>query len=627
MPHRAYLKSNPLHANPLVTKDDMQRAMQDLFAPLRPCFSPGKTGVRLGVSGVHYRNAAAEFEGFSRPLWGLAPLAAGGGKFDHWDVIRQGLVNGSDPEHREYWSGVGDGDQMIVESAALGFTLAIAPGQVWEPLNAAQRQNLGRWLENITRRQTPPNNWHFFPIMVALGLERVGWEVDWAKLEHHFEAIESYYLGDGWYRDGKGHQLDHYIGFAIHFYSLIYSKLKIGDDARREIYRQRATKFARHFKHWFASDGAALPFGRSLTYRFALTGFWAGLAFAGVEALPWGEIKGLLLSHLRWWGNQPISERDGVLSIGYAYPNLLMSEVYNSPGSPYWAAKAFAPLALPKSHPFWQADEIAPKPAKQTVSQAAPGMLLYGEDRNTIALSSGQETLSAWFIRHDAGKYAKFAYSTRYGFSVESDDLVFARGQGAFDNTLALSKNGTHYRVRLSNEDARIGKDFLYSRWTAWADVSVETWLIVRAPWHLRIHRITSPCALQTMEGGFALERTEANVVQTSERAGSVFAQTKSDFSGIRALADSAARDGVLALPAPNTNLMFARTMVPQLHGDINGGETVFGAAIIASPNVKTALRAWQSPPKQPDMEELEHLRDGAGPVLGWAAKVGLTNV
>ena len=98
-----------------------------------------------------------------------------------------------------------------------------------------------------------------------------------------------------------------------------------------------------------------------MTYRFACAGFWAALAFADEEALPWGEVKGYYLRHLRWWARHPITERDGVLSVGFGYANLLMSENYNSPGSPYWAFKAFLPLALDASHPFWTTEE-APSP-------------------------------------------------------------------------------------------------------------------------------------------------------------------------------------------------------------------------------------------------------------------------
>lgn len=45
----------------------------------------------------------------------------------------------------------------------------------------------------------------------------------------------------------------------------------------------------------------------------------------------WGVIKGLLLRNIRWFTQKPnVFNRDGSLSIGYAYPNLFMSEVSRS---------------------------------------------------------------------------------------------------------------------------------------------------------------------------------------------------------------------------------------------------------------------------------------------------------
>lgn len=33
-----------------------------------------------------------------------------------------------------------------------------------------------------------------------------------------------------------------------------------------------------------------------------------------------------------------------------------LPEGYNGPGSPYWAFKTFILLAVPKDHPYWQAE-------------------------------------------------------------------------------------------------------------------------------------------------------------------------------------------------------------------------------------------------------------------------------
>jgi hypothetical protein len=46
----------------------------------------------------------------------------------------------------------------------------------------------------------------------------------------------------------------------------------------------------------------------------------------------------------------------------YSYPNTYMCENYNSPASPYWCMIAFAPLALPESHPFFTTSVMRPVP-------------------------------------------------------------------------------------------------------------------------------------------------------------------------------------------------------------------------------------------------------------------------
>ena len=131
-------------------------------------------------------------------------------------------------------------------------------------------------LGHIQRVAMPDNNWNFFPVMAALGLARIGGRIDSDAQERCLAQIERLYLRDGWYGDGSGGYIDHYNGFALHFYGLIYARHAAANDpARAKRYVDRATAFADGFRHWFAADGAALAIGRSLTYRFAMAGFWA----------------------------------------------------------------------------------------------------------------------------------------------------------------------------------------------------------------------------------------------------------------------------------------------------------------------------------------------------------------
>ena len=400
----------------LKTRADLQQLVRDLFAPLKPHFSAGRARVKLGETGASFPNSAAELEGFARPLWGLAPLVAGGGDFDGWELYRHGLTNGTNPDHPEFWGhDFGRASQNHVEMAAIGFALAMVPEQLWTPLSSEAQRNVAAWLGQIYPAGLGPTNWQFFRVMVHLGLSRVGAQQDSPSVEKSLQEVESYYLGEGWYSDGKGRACDYYIPFAMHYYGLIYARLAGESDPERAArFKQRAMLFAQEFLHWFAADGSAIPFGRSLTYRFAMGSFWGALAFADVEALPWGVIKGLALRHLRWWLRQPIFDGNGLLTIGYVYPNLNMAEPYNSPGSPYWAMKFFLPLALPDSHPFWQAEEEPLPKLNRVVVQKSAGLIICRDDtaRHVYALATAQPTEwsrhAAW-MRHAPAKYSKFA--------------------------------------------------------------------------------------------------------------------------------------------------------------------------------------------------------------------------
>ena len=65
---------NPLAGNPLRSRKDVQKALNDLFEPLLPFFSAGGARVSLSETAAHFDRAAADLEGFARPLWGLAPI-------------------------------------------------------------------------------------------------------------------------------------------------------------------------------------------------------------------------------------------------------------------------------------------------------------------------------------------------------------------------------------------------------------------------------------------------------------------------------------------------------------------------------------------------------------------------
>jgi hypothetical protein len=227
---------------------------------------------------------------------------------------------------------------------------------------------------------------------------------------------------------------------------------------------------------------------------------------------------------------------------------------------------------------------------------------------NVVALSSGQQNYQ---MRFGAEKYAKFVYSSRYGFSVESDERGYANA--AFDGMIGFSDDGRHYRVREANEAATIAGDSLYGRWKPWSDVTVETWLVPANPWHIRIHRIETPRPLHATEGGFAIARADQNADICEEGEGRALARSATDLSAILDLSQGARRGGRVQRAMPNTNLISAKTIVPQLRGEIPAGTTVLVTAVMALPAGDEADAALARPPAPPDLDKLEALfaRDG----------------
>jgi hypothetical protein len=587
-------------------REDIQQLAGELFAPVQHRFSPGGARVRLGVTGASFAAAAADLEGFSRPLWGLVPLAVGGGKFDGWELYRRGLASGSDPRHPEFWGNPRDHDQRLVEMAAIGFTLLLKP-DLWHTLTPRTRARLAAWLGRVNTAQVADCNWLFFRVLVNLGLRQVGARHDATATRRALDRLEEFYAGDGWYRDGADGSFDYYNPFAFHFYGLIYAKHAAPDDpARARRFRERARKFAAQFIHFFTADGTAIPYGRSLTYRFAQGAFWGALAYANVRALDWGVLKGLYLRHLRWWSRQPTRDNGGLLSIGYGYPNLIMAEPYNSASSPYWAMKAFLPLALPATHPFWRsAEQPLPKlPRARTLQR--PGFIISHGEKQTHALllaGGGGASLLPW-LRHGAAKYAKFAYSSHFAFSVAADTRGL--GRAGADSMLALSDDGQHFRVRGAMTDAAARGETLYSKWRPWDDVIIETWLLPAMPWHLRVHHIQSGRKLLSAENGFAVNYGDDDypgVGKLSTGAGFALAVYPAGVCGVRDLAGK--RPGQIINAEPNSNLLAPRTLIPSLQTWHAAGDYWLTSAVLGLIAPKHAEKLWRRPPAAPAREKL----------------------
>ncbi|HEU5127926.1 MAG TPA: DUF2264 domain-containing protein, partial [Glycomyces sp.] len=291
------------------------------FGPLEPTHSGwqaaalaiGRPAVALAARGpeampvtmTNHSHGENWFELLTRPLWGLAaaPDAVPG---EVWAALAETLARALDPDDAWY---VGEGEgQRCVEAAAVGWGLALAPEKLWEPLAPKAKDKVAAWLAKAHTASVADTNWHYFPVFAAHGLDRIGVGRDRSVAESHLERIGEFLLGDSVFEDGPGGRVDYYNPFAFHTYALLHYRW-CGDDR----YVEPAARFARRFGSWFAADGAAVPYGRSLGYRFAQGSLWGALAAADVAAVPWDEAAGYARRHLAWWWERPILDPEGRL--------------------------------------------------------------------------------------------------------------------------------------------------------------------------------------------------------------------------------------------------------------------------------------------------------------------------
>ena len=553
----------------------------------------------------NFDSGATRLEAFARPLFAVIPLLRTGLAGEAVDRIPATIAEGTTPSSPAFWGdpdhpavGRHERDQRIVESAVLGWGLAVAPQVFWEPLSKRERTRFARWLTHVRKAECGDNNWRYFRVLVNLGLRRVGAPHSWADVEGDLRACAAWRLPEGWYTDGPTRRIDYYVPWAMHFYPLLLHEM-----AEREPRMAKFTvpavdharEFAPHFAAWFADTGAALPYGRSLSYRFAQGAFWAAAAWASVEVLPWEQVRQLLAQHLRWWSEQPIIDATGCLTPGYANPNQLVVERYISRASPYWAMKALIVAGLPHRHPFWCAREEARCPVPLTIRQVAPGLIIHRHDggRHVTALAAGQ--WAEWSPRHTSALYAKFAYSTAFAFSVQTGQDTL--GEAALDNTLAFSADGiSHWHPRGECETTGFDDEgWLISRWSPLPTVHVVSWLGIAGPWQVRVHHVATSGRIHTAEGGCAVPVAERPIVLSRRIPGArVACQSATLAAGL--VCGLRRRTAQVVQAGPNSNLLHGRTVIPTLTGSLRQGRHWL-VTFAPLPSERAAFdRVWRQP-------------------------------
>lgn len=521
----------------MLSRDEMLTYAQELCIPLLERTARRKTRGLWAYKPDQVGFVPAYLENLCRPFWGLAPLLRLKGdltlsteeahiKVSAFlrDELLTGLSHGQDTSwdrFRECMAPYAYENQNITELAGLMIGLFFAREILWDPISEADRRKIADEMYAmavVAFDHSWPNNHYWFPLLTLTVLKRFGYVYSRTEemLDKGLRFLDTLYLGQGWYKDGEFGRFDYYEAWSLHLYPLLWSL--IADDSfpgwedRKREYVKRTNLFLPFYTHWFASNGTMVPFGRSLSYRFAASALFPVAVLAGCDIDPSlaGRITALNVDFFR---QNYIKADSDILEEGYLYHSPGTVEGYTSDGGAYWCCKTFLCLLIPSEHPFWQYNK-ALLPAEKgdyTVRPALSDIQLVFQAHNGIVSmynNAAQYVLKGKLTHHFGDMrawYGKFAYNSAAGFACSTPDTVSSDSMISLqtpDETMASHRVG--FTAFASSTDKLHS---FHAPFSNDPDTFIETWLLPLNGFHVRAHRAVLSKEYRIREGGFALAR------------------------------------------------------------------------------------------------------------------------
>jgi hypothetical protein len=494
-----------------------QDSARRLLEPLAALMHPDRADLAISGPPSDHDHQADRLESYARPLtlaafWlqsaPRAEDAALRARLAGW--FRSALVLGTDPASPQYWGPDASYHQHHVEMGLMAISLQIASRDVWEPLAPAEKAQVLAWFGTCRGSGIVNNNHLFMSVHILEFLAKQGAEhrTDRAVVNAHLNQLETMHRGGGWFEDGINQAYDHYNAYAFHFYGLFWAHLHgARDPARAQRWRDWARPFVDDYRHFFAASGEHPAFGRSITYRFnCLNVFGLALLERCTAAAP-GELRRLCTRNLDFFLSRPIYQEQGALGPGFTdvFPRLI--EMYSAPGSPYWAAKGFAPLLLPPDHAFWNDPEQHLAAERGFVRlMPAPGLVTRSLPDGEVEILNGGSMVGNTQLRYGAWKWSKLSYRTGTHFTYAFPEITAVSFDGALTQQLDDGRVfGRHSTVAVEMTDDHLGYAYNLGAKVGQVNTSVETFVFWKDGWLLHVHHVTPRQPVVLRLGGFAL--------------------------------------------------------------------------------------------------------------------------
>lgn len=254
------------------------------------------------------------------------------------DILKKGLLNGTNPSNSEYWGAVPDKDQRIVEAADIALALWICKDKLWSKFTPSEKDRIVEWLNLSVNKKIVDNNWNLFPITIVKALEALGYP-DESNINYINQLYKNYkskhYLGEGWFDDPpKG--IDYYNAWSIH-YSLFWLD-QIDPSFDRDFIRQSHAEFIKFYKHLFSENGFPIM-GRSVCYRLAAPAPIVSSALIVPDQISTGAaLRTLDVTWSHFIKNNAL--KNGKITQGYYEDDLRLLDGYSGAGSCLWSLRS-----------------------------------------------------------------------------------------------------------------------------------------------------------------------------------------------------------------------------------------------------------------------------------------------
>ena len=290
------------------------------------------------------RAATAEavdgLEGFARTflLAGFRIMGERGeGLQDLTDFYAQGIRAGVDPDAPDRWVRLDEHPQAKVEAASIALILDLTRPWIWDRLDALTQQRVIDYFAPVVGDTSyPRNNWLWFRIVVQTFLRSVGgpWSAD--DIAADLALHDTFVRADGWLSDGDERSYDHYVGWALHLYPVLWARMQgaaelAGGRTASDV--AALDRFLLDAVALVGADGSPLIQGRSLIYRFAAAApFWVGV-FAEVPSTSPGAAPARGREGAS--GTSPthdVPDADDLLTMGWHGEWRALAQSYSGPG-------------------------------------------------------------------------------------------------------------------------------------------------------------------------------------------------------------------------------------------------------------------------------------------------------